>query len=221
MKELSRNIFVFALLTAGLLISMFVISLITGVNQQYIETVHALADYESALIHGESTLRLILTLDGLFIASYWLLGIFLVLALWKEERKLLLALSVACISVTAILDIIENSEFLMFMESLHNDLAIEGSDLQELMVTSSVKWYFAYFAFLFLGFAFPNDTAAERAASFLMKFIVLPSGILVFTIPASPALFAAHIMRLFVLLALLFLLARVAHIWRRNVVSTT
>ena len=147
-----RYISGFAISTALLLISMFVISLITGVNQQYIETIHALPDYENALRNGESILRVILTIDGLFIASYWLLGIFLGIHLWNDNRKLLLALSVACISVTAILDVIENSEFLMFMESLRNDLTLEGSSIQHLMVTSSVKWYFAHFAFLFLGF---------------------------------------------------------------------
>lgn len=192
---------------------MFVISLITGVNQQYIETVHSLTDYENAIRQGEGILRVILAIDGLFIASYWMLGIFLVVSLWKEDRKLLLSLSVACISVTAILDIIENSEFLMFMESLRNELPIGGSSIQNLMVMSSVKWYFAYFAFLFLGFAFPVNTSTERNAAFLMKYIQLPVGILVFTIPVSPALFAAHLVRLAILLTILFLLAKVTRKW--------
>ena len=133
---------------------MFAISLATGVNQQYIETVHSLVDYEKALSAGEKILRVILTIDGLFIASYWLLGIFLAIAIWKEERRIWLVLSVACISATAILDIIENSEFMMFIESLRNSLVIESENVQSVMVVSSVKWYLAYFAFLFLGTQF-------------------------------------------------------------------
>lgn len=209
-----RYVSAFAIVTALLLITMFVISLITGVNQQYIETVHSVTDYENAIRQGEGILRVILAIDGLFIASYWLLGIFLVLALWNDERKFLLALSVACISATAILDVIENSGFLMYMESLRNGLTIEGSSIQHLMVTSSVKWYFAYFAFLFLGFAFPVRTQSERGASFLMKYIQLPVGILVFTIPASTALFAAHLTRFGVLIALMVLVAAVARKWK-------
>ena len=89
------------------------ISLITGVNQQY-EVVDSYATYEKALREGEGILRMLLTIDGLFIASYWLLGI-LVLALWQDNRRFW-TLSVACISTTALLDIIENSEFVMFME---------------------------------------------------------------------------------------------------------
>lgn len=206
-----------AFVTAGLLIAMFVISAITGVNQQYFESVHAHADYEAAMLNGEGSLRILLVIDALFIAAYWLLGIFLVRALWSDDRKFLLALSVACISVTAVLDVIENSEFLMFMESLGNAMKIPEGEIQSLAVMSAVKWHLAYFAFLFLGFAFPQTTSLERAASFMMKFIQFPVGILVFVIPASPALVLAHLFRLVVLLVLLAMLALAASKWQRNV----
>lgn len=212
----SQKIFWLSVLTALLLISMFVISLITGVNQQYIETVHALADYERALMHGDHLLRVILIIDGLFIACYWLLGIFLMLALWNDGTKFLLAISTACISGTALLDVVENSTFMMFIESLTNNLSLEAESVQQLTVISSVKWYLAYFAFLFLGLSFPDESKSQRIVSFLMKFVLLPLGLLVFMIPASPALLIAHLLRFGVLIVVLFMLASVAKQWEQK-----
>lgn len=212
----ARHIAGFSIATLALLVAMFIISLLTGVSQQYIEVVQTYIDYEKALRQGEGTLRIILAIDGLFIASYWLLGIFLVLALWKEERKLLLALSAFCITATAVLDIVENSEFLMFLESLAKDLPIDVAGIQQLMVTSTVKWNFAYFAFLFLGFVFPTGTSVERTAALFMRYVQLPVGILVHTLPASAWLLAAHLARFGVLVLLLALLAVIAGKWKQR-----
>jgi len=216
-----RYISASAISTAVLLVAMFTISFITGVNQQYFEGVDSYDVYTNALLKGEDILRILLTIDGLFIASYWLLGIFLVLTLWRDDRKFLLALSVACISGTALLDLIENSEFIMFMESLNKDLLIDHERIQKLMVAGSVKWYLAYFAFLFLGFGFPTETNTEQTASFIMKFVLLPVGILVFTIPASKALLFAHLARFALLVVLLILIALIAGKWSKNVVRSS
>lgn len=213
----TRYITPVAIATLLLLVWMFSISLATGVNQQYIEVVQSHDEYLAALTNGEHWLRAILAIDGLFIASYWLLGIFLALVLWREDRKFFLALSVACISATAILDVIENSEFLMYIESLRHALTIDPENIQTLMVMSSVKWHFAYFAFLFLGFAFSQASAMERYASGLMKFALLPVGILVHTLPASGWLLAAHLLRFGLLALILILLAVIASRWRTNV----
>lgn len=217
----TQHISASAISTTVLLVAMFSISLITGVNQQYFETVDSYTAYLDALRSGDSVLRVLLTIDGLFIASYWLLGIFLVLALWRDDRRFLLALSVACISITAILDLMENSEFIMFMESLKSELAIPPSDIQKVMVMGLVKWALAYFAFLFLGFVFPLTTKTERAAAFIMKFVLLPIGILVFTLPASPALLYAHLARFVLLVVLLLLIATSARNWGKNVVRSS
>jgi uncharacterized membrane protein len=216
-----RYISAIAYSTAILLIAMFSISFVTGVNQQYFEGVDSYDVYTNALLKGENILRILLTIDGLFIASYWLLGIFLVLALWRDDRKFLLALSVACISGTAILDLVENSEFIMFMESLHKNLTIDHEHIQKLMVAGLVKWYLAYFAFLFLGFAFPTETNMEKTAAFIMKFVLLPVGILVFTIPASKALLFAHLSRFGFLVVLLILIGLIAGKWSKNVVRSS
>ncbi len=216
-----RYISVIAISTAVLLIAMFTISFYTGVNQQYFEGVDSYDVYTKALQEGESILRILLTIDGLFIAAYWLLGIFLTLNLWRDDRKFLLALSVACISGTALLDLIENSAFIMFMESLHKDLSIDHASIQGLMVAGSVKWSLAYFAFLFLGLVFPSETKTEQTAAFLMKFVLLPVGILVFTIPASKALLFAHLARFGVLVVLLILVALIARKWSKNVVHSS
>lgn len=219
--DYTQHISASAISTTVLLMVMFSISLITGVNQQYFESVDSYTNYLDALRSGDAILRILLTIDGLFIASYWLLGIFLVLALWRDDRKFLLALSVACISITAILDLMENSKFIMFLESLKSDLAVQPSDIQRIMVAGLVKWATAYFAFLFLGFAFPQTTKAERTAAFIMKFVLLPIGILVFTLPASPALLYAHLARFGLLVVLLLLIATSARKWGKNVVRSS
>jgi hypothetical protein len=217
----ARHIPPLAMATGALLVMMFTISLFTGVNQQFIEVVQPYEAYIAALTSGENWLRVILTIDGLFIAAYWLLGIFLALTLWRDDRKLLLALSVAGISATAILDIIENNEFLMYLESLRHTLAIDPERIQTLMVMSAVKWHFAYFAFLFLGFAFPQETAKEKLTAGLMRYVLLPAGIVVHTLPASFWLLAAHLLRFGLLVAILLLLAGIARKWSTNVLRTS
>ena len=89
------------------------------------------------------------------------------------------------------------------------------------MVAGLVKWYLAYFAFLFLGFVFPSETKTEKVAAFLMKFVLLPIGILVFTIPASKYLLLAHLARFGVLVILLLLIALIAGKWNKNVVRSS
>jgi hypothetical protein len=212
----SRHIPPFAIATGVLLMMMFTISLITGVNQQFIEVVQPYEAYMAALINGENWLRLILAMDGLFIASYWLLGIWLTLTLWQDHLRFFLALSVGCISATAVLDVVENNEFLMYMDSLHHALAINPQNIQTLMVMSAMKWHFAYFAFLFLGFAFPQKSLQEKLAAGLMKYALFPVGILVHVLPASSWLVVMHLARFGLLAGILILLTLIARKWIAN-----
>jgi hypothetical protein len=212
----ARYIFPLSIITAVLMAFMLGISWVTGVNQQYFEMLHPLTEYEKVLGDGESILRIILTLDFIFIGAYWLLGIYLVLALWNENKRLLLSLSVACISVTAILDVIENNQFLVFIDSIGQGIPILAASVQTQVVYSSVKWQFAYFAFLFFGFAFPARTAVEQTGGFIMKYIQLPLGFLVYTIPASTLLVTAHLARFGMLLLLILLLGVSARNWMKE-----
>lgn len=127
-KYLSITAFAAALTLAGwLLVSLFN----NGVTAQDFELVNDVETYTREIVAAEMPLRLILTLDNLFLTFYTAAFIFLAMAVRDEENSLLVYIALGAVLITTYLDLLENHDVLTQLTTALHGLPLTLADLQE------------------------------------------------------------------------------------------
>jgi hypothetical protein len=184
-KQLERYIAITAF-AAGLMMGLFLlVSLLNGgITAQDFEVVQDPAAYSRQMLAAETPLRLILTLDNLFVLFYTTAFIFLAMRLGKKRNRLLVMVGLLALLVTAYLDLHENHTMLMQIVSLKAGIPLEVHDLQSRMVTSQLKFHSSYLSFFLFAFVMPKKTMIEKFLKYSLWFAFPPLGILVYTFPS-------------------------------------
>jgi hypothetical protein len=179
-KYLSITAFAAALMLVGML-SVSIFS--GGVTAQDFEMVSDVESYTRDILAAEQPLRMILTFDNLFLTFYTAACVFLAMAVRDEKNRLLVAVGLVAVLITAYLDLLENHDILTQLTTALNGLPIALADLQERMVWSQLKFHSSYLGFFLFAFVLPDDTLMEKLLKFSLWFGYLPIGILVYTFP--------------------------------------
>ncbi len=179
-KYLSITAFAAALMLVGMLsVSIFN----GGVTAQDFEMVSDIEKYSRDIRAAEEPLRMILTLDNLFLTFYTAAFVFLAMAVRDEKNGLLVTVGLVAVLITAYLDLLENHDILTQLTTALNGLPIALADLQERMIWSQLKFHSSYLGFFLFAFVLPSDTLMEKLLKFSLWFGYLPIGILVYTFP--------------------------------------
>ncbi len=202
-KEIYKYIAITAFAAGLMLAGMFAITLMKGVSPQHFELVAAPEVYADEIIAAEQPLRLALTFDNLFLTFYTAAFVFLAISLWEGNKKIVVAIGLGALLITAYLDLLENHDILTQLTTALNGFPITLHDLQNRMIWSQLKFHSSYLGFFLFAFALPGNTLLEKLLKYSLWFGYLPIGILVYTFP-NPIF---DILRIVFMLAGLFLLS--------------
>jgi hypothetical protein len=177
-----------ALASAIVVALMFGIFAVTGIGQDPLQYMHPAAEYTAILLKNPPVLRASIGLDNLFIVLYSTMFLGIGAVLWQRARqRAVLAVALALLGATAILDLLENMHFLAMMAAASRGMAIDASQIGLQVWESLVKFHVSYLGLFLLSFALPRETAADRALVLLLRWVQLPVGLLIYLTPPSIA----------------------------------
>lgn len=173
---------------AGLLVlSMFIVTLVTGVSQEKFEITQTVESYTRNLIEARNPLRLIFTIDLIFITVFT--TIFVILAQYlKTGEKVTNAIANAALGailLTGFLDLYEDLHILTMLKSATSGIQIEQTEISAQMLFSAIKFCASYVSLFLMAFILPGRTSTEKLLKYSLWFFQLPVGVLVYTAPEN------------------------------------
>jgi hypothetical protein len=178
----------FALASALVVVGLFGTYLLTGISQDPLQYVHPPLEYTAILLTRTPVLRLAIGLDNLFIVFYGSMFLTMGASLWKRTgSKAILGLSLSLLATSTLLDLFENMHFLTMISDALQGLTISQSHIDVQVWESLLKFHVSYLGLFFLGFSLPNDTWLEKALCFLLRWVQLAIGLLIYLVPPSVA----------------------------------
>ncbi len=171
---------------AGLLVlAMFLVTIVTGVSQEKFEITQTVESYARNLIEAQNALRLIFTIDLVFITVFTTLFVVLPQYL-KTADKVTNAIATVALSAMLLcgfLDFYEDLHILTMLASALNGIRIEQSEISAQMLFSMIKFCLSYLSLFLLAFILPQKTLTEKLLKYSLWFFQLPIGVLVYTSP--------------------------------------
>ncbi len=175
-------------LIAGLLVfSMFLVTILTGVSQEKFEITQTVESYTRNLIEAQNPLRLIFTIDLIFITVFTTLFVVLPQSL-KTENKVtnaIASVALGAMLLCGLLDFYEDLHILTMLRSAINNIRIEQTEISAQMLYSMIKFCASYLSLFMLAFILPQETTTEKLLKYSLWFIQLPIGVLVYTAPEA------------------------------------
>ena len=182
--DIYRYLAITAFSASLMLAAMLLVSLFNkGVTAQDFEIVSDVETYTRRIVAAETPLRLILTIDNLFLTLYTAAFIFLAMAVWDVSSRILVFVALGAVLITTYLDLLENHDILTQLATAQHGLPIALADLQERMVWSQLKFHSSYLGFFLFAFVLPGDTFLEKLLKFSLWLGYPLIGILVYTFP--------------------------------------
>ena len=173
-------------LIAGLLVfAMFLVTILTGVSQEKFEITQTVESYTRNLIEAQGSLRLIFTIDLVFITVFTTLFVVLPQSL-KTDNKVTNAIATVALGAMLLcgfLDYYEDLHILTMLHSVVNNIRIEQSEISAQMLFSMIKFCASYLSLFLLAFILPQKTLTEKLLKYSLWFFQLPIGVLVYTSP--------------------------------------
>lgn len=186
--RLDRILVTSALAASALVLAMFLTFVITGTGQDPLQYFHPPAEYSAILLRNPPILKLAIGLDNGFIVAYSTVFLALGGALWPSSAvRLLLAPAFGLLALSTLLDLAENMHFLAMISAAQQGLEIGSSEIGGQVVESLIKFHASYLGLFLLGLALPAETRMERLLRFLLVWVQLPVGILIYLVPPAIA----------------------------------
>lgn len=173
-------------LIAGFCIfAMFLVTVFTGVSQEQFEITQNVTTYTNRLVAAQNPLRIIFTIDIVFICVFVTLFVFLTQHLKGNDfvSKAVADVSLVAMIICGFLDFHEDFHILTMLHSAINNLPIEPSQIQMQMLFSMIKFCASYLSLFLLAFLLPNRTITEKLLKYSLWFLQVPIGALVYTAP--------------------------------------
>ena len=179
----NRTAAVVAGAAALMVFGMFLVDIVGGVAQQPFEELATVAEYQQSLRDADSWLRVVFTLDNLFIGFYTAVFLFAVHIFDSPQTRLFLRVALVALLVAAVLDLRENHHIMTMLVAAREGLPITAQELHERARESQLKFHISYVGLFLLGIAMPSKTLAQKAVRYSLLFLQMPLGILVYTYP--------------------------------------
>lgn len=197
-----------SLIAGFCLLSMFSVTLFSGVSQEQFEIAQEVAVYTRNLRLSENYLRLIFTIDIFFICVFITLFVFLTQYLKTDNRVLnaVADVSLGAMLICGFLDFYEDLHILTMLHNALQDLPIADSQINSQMLFSMIKFCSSYLSLFLLAFLLPKQTIPEKLLKYSLWFCLLPAGTLVYTAPPNLHLFF-NLIRFIFMISGFFILA--------------
>ena len=150
------------------------------------EQVMSVDAYTTLLKTAETPLRLIMTIDHMFLIFALLTFLFVGSVIKNEENKFLIYASLIPVFTTGYLDIFENHHIIMMLNSVTQNIPITQSDIQLQSIVSLVKFHGGNLNFLLLAFFIPSKTTLEKIFRYSLLFLLLPFSVIRYSYPEMP-----------------------------------
>ncbi len=175
-------------LVAGLCIfAMFLVTVFTGISQEQFEITQNVTNYANNLVAAQNPLRLIFSIDIVFICVFVTLFVFLTQYLKRGDfvSDAIADVALGAMLICGLLDFHEDLHILTMMHSAINSLPIEPSQIQMQMLFSMIKFCASYLSLFLLAFLLPSRTFTEKILKYSLLFLQVPIGALVYTAPEN------------------------------------
>ncbi len=174
-----------SLIAGFLVLSMFLVTIVTGVSQEKFEITQTVESYTRNLIAGQNPLRLIFTIDLIFITVFTTLFVVIPQYLKTGEKITDAVANVAlgAMLLCGFLDFYEDLHILSMLHNAINGIRLEQTEISAQMLASMLKFFASYLSLFLLAFILPSKTLPEKILKYSLWFFQLPIGVLVFTSP--------------------------------------
>lgn len=206
---LNRAITLSAALAMSAIVALLLMFLLAGIGQDPLQFAQSPEVYAGILSRNPPLLRLVIGLDNAFIVFYWTMFAALGTRLAKDgaARGLVIA-ATGLLSLTALLDLLENMHFLAMIGMVGKGATIAAPEITIQITESLLKFHASYVGLFMLSFVLPAGTRLENLLAFLLRWVHWPIGIAIYAGPewlTKPlvlvrfALFLASLMLIFLI----------------------
>jgi len=174
---------------AALTVAVMVVGILyTRSSQDFFQTARTMEAYGAYLAAplGAPGLRLNLGLDNLFMVFYGAFFVLLTVRLRGILDPRLLAVALAALMLTVLLDSIENHHIMTMVHSLQAGLPLSPADGQLQMIASQVKFHSSYLGVLLFSFGFLQFGRLGRVIAIAL-WCYIPCGVLISVMPPEQA----------------------------------
>jgi hypothetical protein len=187
-RALDRMLAVLATLAALTVAAMVVGIILTRGSQDFFQTARALDAYGTYLATPlvPFGLRLNLGLDNLFMIFYGAFFVVLSVRLRTMLDPRLLAVALAAMMLTVLLDCVENHHIMTMVHAIQNGLPLQATDGEFQMIASQVKFHASYLAVLLFSFGFLQFGKLGKAIAVVL-WCYIPFGVLISVTPVESA----------------------------------
>lgn len=177
-----RLVSILALISAVLIVAMVIVVVVTGgVGQEAFEHVSKSEPYSTLLAEHAAGLRVVFSLDYLFIFAYGVMFFVLLDALGNDDSRLLrLGIFLALLGLV-LLDFYENHQFVTMIEAVEQGLAVSQAEIAHRTTWSQLKWHTAFFGLFGLGFLLGGDSLTEKLLRWSLWTYLPLVGVLTYT----------------------------------------
>jgi hypothetical protein len=186
---LNRTLAALSFLAAAVVLVMVAAILATGFfSQEFFELAPSPALVADQLrdqpLHALG-LRINLGLDNFFIVVYSAFFVLLAVRLRGLLGPVTIAVALAALLLTALLDAIENHHILLMLHDFQHGTAISAEELQWQMLVSNLKFHASYVGAFLFAFGFYRLGGLGRVIAFLLWFGYVPLGMITFVVPVE------------------------------------
>lgn len=178
----SRKLFRYAAFTAlgaGILMTVMVIlmHIFPYANMLRYEQIRPVAEYSSDLLQGGLPIRVVATIDHVFLILVLATFILVGQAIKNERNSLVIYLTMVPAVITAYLDIFENHHVISMMVGLLQNIPITQEQINTQAIQSLAKFHGGNIVFFILAFFLPHLTKVEKIFRFILLFVLVPTGV--------------------------------------------
>lgn len=185
---LNRILAALAFLASAIVLCMVAGILATGFSQELFELAPSPALVAEQLrdqpVHALG-LRINLGLDNLFLVVYSAFFVLLAVRLRTLLSPVTIAVALAALLLTSLLDALENHHILLMLQALQQGAPISAEELQWQMVASNLKFHLSYVGAFLFAFGFYRLGGLGRVIAFLLWFGYVPLGMITFVVPVE------------------------------------
>ncbi len=186
---LNRILAALAFLAAAIVLVMVAAILATGFfSQEFFELAPSPVSVADQLrnqpLHTLG-LRINLGLDNLFIVVYSAFFVFLAVRLPTLLSPPIIAVALASLLLTALLDAVENHHIMLMLHDFQHGAPVSAEELQWQMLVSNLKFHASYVGAFLFAFGFYRLGGLGRVIAWLLWFGYVPLGMITFVVPVE------------------------------------
>jgi hypothetical protein len=185
---LNRTLATLAFLASAIVLCMVAAIFATGFSQEFFQlspSPGAVAEQLSGQPAHSFGLRLNLGLDNLFIIVYCAFFVLLAVRLRGVLSPVTIAVALAALLLTGLLDALENHHILVILHALQHGAPLSSDELKFQMVESNLKFHASYVGSFLFAFGFLRLGGLGRVIAWLLWLGYVPLGMIAFAVPAE------------------------------------